>query len=292
MGGDKQDKKEKNELGKRVQGENDPDQRHLWWNYKEQTKTVSNYLQAGQQIYHSNDGVLYIVELANEEDEKEEVAKQTESIAEMWETELASHINNSLKLKRRRDDEIPMMIEGAENEEEEQRRKQWRNITATTTNVGEVQLYIGDFNDVLSQKEKVSMHPKPQAHVREFKNFVDANFLIDLDLKGSKFTWFSNPRNGWSRILEFKKHSNLRRIGQIIKSAKKLLKRDGIGGETDSEGAGVGLRIKNCKEELKKWSRSTFKRVDREIQSKKEELRYQVAKLEGLSENPSTSTDN
>ncbi|XP_072088190.1 uncharacterized protein [Arachis hypogaea] len=43
-------------------------------------------------------------------------------------------------------------------------------------------------------------------------------------------------------------------------------------GETDSEGAGVGLRIKNCKEELKKWSRSTFKRADREIQSKKEEL--------------------
>ncbi|RYQ97316.1 hypothetical protein Ahy_B08g093351 [Arachis hypogaea] len=227
MEGDKQDKKEKNELGKRVQGENDLDQRHLWWNYREQAKTVSNYLQAGQQIYSSDDGDLYIVELANEEDEKDEVAKQTESIAETWETELASHINKSLKLKRRRDDEIPMMIEGAENEEEDaesaglhlrgrkkkgnrwignfvygcpnykQRRKQWRNITATTTNVGEAQLYIGDFNDVLSQEEKIGMHPKPQAHVREFRNFVDANFLIDLDLKGSRFTWFSNPRNGF-----------------------------------------------------------------------------------------------
>nr|XP_025669874.1 paralemmin-3-like [Arachis hypogaea] len=119
MEGDKQDKKEKNELGKRVQGENDLDQRHLWWNYREQAKTVSNYLQAGQQIYSSDDGDLYIVELANEEDEKDEVAKQTESIAETWETELASHINKSLKLKRRRDDEIPMMIEGAENEEED-----------------------------------------------------------------------------------------------------------------------------------------------------------------------------
>ncbi|RYQ82719.1 hypothetical protein Ahy_B10g101285 [Arachis hypogaea] len=121
-GGDKRDKEEKNELKKRVQRENNPDQRDVWWNYRERAKTVSNYLQAGQQIYNSDDGGLYIVELANEEDEKEEVAKQAESIAKMWEIELARHINNSLKLKRRRDDETPMMIEGAENEEEEAER--------------------------------------------------------------------------------------------------------------------------------------------------------------------------
>ncbi|RYR46711.1 hypothetical protein Ahy_A07g032492 [Arachis hypogaea] len=30
-----------------------------------------------------------------------------------------------------------------------------------------------------------------------FRSFVDAIKLMDLELKGKKFTWFSNPRNGF-----------------------------------------------------------------------------------------------
>ncbi|RYR11282.1 hypothetical protein Ahy_B05g079746 [Arachis hypogaea] len=50
------------------------------------------------------------------------------------------------------------------------KRKQWRKITTTNCNKVEPQHFIGDFNDVLTQKEK-------------------------MDLKGDRFTWFSNPRN-------------------------------------------------------------------------------------------------
>ncbi|RYQ97381.1 hypothetical protein Ahy_B08g093428 [Arachis hypogaea] len=75
------------------------------------------------------------------------------------------------------------------------RREQWKEITATNYNKVEPQLFIGDFNDVLTQEEKMSLHPKPHSQVREFRSFVDSNFLMDLDLKGGRFTWFSNPRN-------------------------------------------------------------------------------------------------
>ncbi|XP_020970505.1 uncharacterized protein LOC110268532 [Arachis ipaensis] len=37
----------------------------------------------------------------------------------------------------------------------------------------------------------------PREQVEEFRNFVNSNRLMDIDLKGGKFTWFSNPRNGF-----------------------------------------------------------------------------------------------
>ncbi|RYR03725.1 hypothetical protein Ahy_B06g082969 [Arachis hypogaea] len=77
------------------------------------------------------------------------------------------------------------------------RKEQWRAITANNCNEGEPQLFIGDFNDILSQEEKIGLHPKSQSQVREFRQFVDMNYLMDLDLKGGRFTWFSNPRNGF-----------------------------------------------------------------------------------------------
>ncbi|RYR73041.1 hypothetical protein Ahy_A02g007312 [Arachis hypogaea] len=57
----------------------------------------------------------------------------------------------------------------------------------------EPQAFFGDFNDVLSQDEKVGIHPQPRIYLETFRR-ID-NGLIDVDLKGSKFTWFSNLRN-------------------------------------------------------------------------------------------------
>ncbi|RYR56284.1 hypothetical protein Ahy_A05g022025 [Arachis hypogaea] len=76
------------------------------------------------------------------------------------------------------------------------RKEQWRAITRNNSNRGEPQVFIGDFNDILSQEEKIGLHPKPQSQVREFRQFVDMNYLMDLDIKGGRFTGFGNPRNG------------------------------------------------------------------------------------------------
>ncbi|RYR72349.1 hypothetical protein Ahy_A02g006559 [Arachis hypogaea] len=41
------------------------------------------------------------------------------------------------------------------------RKEQWRIITANNSNKGEPQLFIGDFNNILSQEKKIGLHPKP-----------------------------------------------------------------------------------------------------------------------------------
>ncbi|RYQ86159.1 hypothetical protein Ahy_B10g105840 [Arachis hypogaea] len=62
--------------------------------------------------------------------------------------------------------------------------------------VDEPSCFIGDFNDILNQDEKVRKHLKLPIQIEEFRDLVNKNNLMDLELKGSKFTWFSNPRDG------------------------------------------------------------------------------------------------
>ncbi|RYQ92087.1 hypothetical protein Ahy_B09g098226 [Arachis hypogaea] len=42
----------------------------------------------------------------------------------------------------------------------------------------------------------VGLHPKPSSQIESFRNFVHENAVLDLELQGMQFTWFSNPRNG------------------------------------------------------------------------------------------------
>ncbi|RYR42914.1 hypothetical protein Ahy_A08g039347 [Arachis hypogaea] len=70
----------------------------------------------------------------------------------------------------------------------QRRRKLWKELTESNMNKEESQAFSGDFNDVLSQDEKVSIHPQPRIYLETFRRFVDDNGLIDVDLKGSKFT--------------------------------------------------------------------------------------------------------
>ncbi|RYQ81729.1 hypothetical protein Ahy_B10g100346 [Arachis hypogaea] len=79
----------------------------------------------------------------------------------------------------------------------QKRRKLWRELTVSNRNREEPQAVLGDFNDILSQDEKVGLHPQPKIYLDSFRKFVDDNSLIDIDLKGSRFTWYSNPRNNF-----------------------------------------------------------------------------------------------
>ncbi|RYQ82874.1 hypothetical protein Ahy_B10g101453 [Arachis hypogaea] len=79
----------------------------------------------------------------------------------------------------------------------QRRRKLWKELTESNMNREEPQAFLGDFNDVLSQDEKVGIHPQPRIYLETFRRFVDDNGLIDVDLKGSKFKWFSNPKNNF-----------------------------------------------------------------------------------------------
>ncbi|RYR42019.1 hypothetical protein Ahy_A08g038468 [Arachis hypogaea] len=195
------------------------------------------------------------------------------------------------------------------------RKKQWRAITTNNCNEGESQLFIGDFNDILSQEEKIGLHPKPQSQVREFKQFVGMNYLMDLDLKGERFTWFSNPRNRfitrdkidralanwkWRALYQHvlltalpaisSDHCpivlNINQVQRMEKNfkfeafwtdhdecenvVKKGWDKENIHGR---DWEGITRKMENCKEELKKWTKKTFKSADKEIYKLKEELK-------------------
>ncbi|XP_057734711.1 uncharacterized protein LOC130950198 [Arachis stenosperma] len=77
------------------------------------------------------------------------------------------------------------------------RKELWNELTCVDNNFHVPRAFIGDFNDVIAQHEKVGMHPKPTSQIDTFRYFIDKNALMDLELQGTKYTWFSNPRNGF-----------------------------------------------------------------------------------------------
>ncbi|RYQ99126.1 hypothetical protein Ahy_B07g087000 [Arachis hypogaea] len=70
-------------------------------------------------------------------------------------------------------------------------------VTEEETRHLQPRVLIRDFNDIILQDEKVGLHPKPSNQIVAFRNFVHENALLDLDLQGMKYTWFSNPTNGY-----------------------------------------------------------------------------------------------
>ncbi|XP_072058205.1 uncharacterized protein [Arachis hypogaea] len=195
------------------------------------------------------------------------------------------------------------------------RKEQWRAVTENNCNEGEPQLFIGDFNDILSQEKKIGLHPKPQSQVKEFRQFVDMNCLMDLDLKGGRFTWFSNPRNvfitrekidrvlanwEWRALYQQASLTALPAISSdhcpIVLNINQIQRREmsfkfeAFWVDHDEcenvvrkgwdkwnihgcDWKGITRKMENCKEELKKWSKKTFKRADKEIHKLKDELK-------------------
>lgn len=54
---------------------------------------------------------------------------------------------------------------------------------------------MGDFNEMNSITEKEGLRPIAPIRITLFRDFLNATGLLDMDLKGNKFTWTSNPRD-------------------------------------------------------------------------------------------------
>ncbi|RYR26599.1 hypothetical protein Ahy_B02g060864 [Arachis hypogaea] len=65
-----------------------------------------------------------------------------------------------------------------------QKRLLWRDLFERRDSEHTPQLFIGDFNDIICQDEKEGLHPKPKSQMKDFRKFIDANSLMDLELKG------------------------------------------------------------------------------------------------------------
>ncbi|RYR04846.1 hypothetical protein Ahy_B06g084641 [Arachis hypogaea] len=184
------------------------------------------------------------------------------------------------------------------------REATFKELSLVNNNLAQPRILIGDFNDVISQDEKVDLHPKPSSQIESFRNFVHENAVLDLELQGMQFTWFSNPRNGcvtkerldrvldnwqWRRAFQ---HAMLFALPPVSSDHTPLVLNINPRGRrsknfkfetfwvdhadcdsvirrgwssSGNTGTNLNRRAHNCKEELIKWSRDNFKRADVEI---------------------------
>ena len=78
-----------------------------------------------------------------------------------------------------------------------ERRYLWDELSRLHTTSTSPWMCIGDFNEILSQEEKIGLRPHCPNKIHLFKQFVDEAGLMDMEIKGCRFTWMSNPRNGF-----------------------------------------------------------------------------------------------
>ncbi|XP_057444632.1 uncharacterized protein LOC130736872 [Lotus japonicus] len=77
-----------------------------------------------------------------------------------------------------------------------QRRHFWTKLQELNTQQWTPCCCIGDFNEILEQHEKQGLRDQPESRMQLFRDCLDNSNLMDMDLKGCKFTWCSNPRQG------------------------------------------------------------------------------------------------
>lgn len=75
----------------------------------------------------------------------------------------------------------------------QQRRDLWSRLFGCQIGKEQAWCCLGDFNEVLSHFEKDGFRPFHARRATLFRDFLDITGLMDLDLKGCGFTWFSNP---------------------------------------------------------------------------------------------------
>ncbi|XP_057418021.1 uncharacterized protein LOC130712200 [Lotus japonicus] len=79
----------------------------------------------------------------------------------------------------------------------QRRRSLWPRIANLRYRIDIPWCLIGDFNEILHAHEKDGLRPQTHSILQRFQEFVHHSGLMDLDLKGNKFTWHSNQRDGF-----------------------------------------------------------------------------------------------
>lgn len=76
------------------------------------------------------------------------------------------------------------------------RRNLWGKLAGLNRDRNFPWCCMGDFNEMVNQWEKDGIRPFDHARANLFRGFMNEAGLMDMNLKGNKFTWASNPRNG------------------------------------------------------------------------------------------------
>lgn len=76
------------------------------------------------------------------------------------------------------------------------RKLVWNKISNLHVPRNKPWLCCGDFNSILSQDEKLGLRPSDNRCIELFRSFLDHNNLLDMELKGCKYTWCNNRESG------------------------------------------------------------------------------------------------
>ncbi|KAM1376755.1 hypothetical protein PS1_038740 [Malus domestica] len=76
--------------------------------------------------------------------------------------------------------------------DEKKRREQWQELSKRIGQERDRCLLIGDFNDNLCNDEKEGGNYRPAVSLRDFRNFMAREELMDLGYEGYPFTWRNN----------------------------------------------------------------------------------------------------
>lgn len=76
--------------------------------------------------------------------------------------------------------------------DEKKRRDQWKVLSNQIEKESDLCLLIRDFNDIMCNGEKEGGNHRSAASMKDFREFVAQNELLDLGYKGYPFTWMNN----------------------------------------------------------------------------------------------------
>lgn len=74
--------------------------------------------------------------------------------------------------------------------------KLWDHLSVFVRTYNLPWLVVGDFNEVLSSHEKLSVVPACQRRISSFARCLDDCDLVDLRFNGPRFTWTNKQQNG------------------------------------------------------------------------------------------------
>ncbi|KAM2489958.1 hypothetical protein PS1_046886 [Malus domestica] len=79
--------------------------------------------------------------------------------------------------------------------DEKKRKEQWKRLGKRIEQDLDCCILIGDFNDILCNEENEGGNYRPTSSMRDFREFVARNELMDLGYEGYPFTWRNNKES-------------------------------------------------------------------------------------------------
>ncbi|KAF7828452.1 reverse transcriptase [Senna tora] len=121
-------------------------------------------------------------------------------LAVLWKKEIDIHViqqnKNFMHMKAKLNNKEVLLTGVYGHPEAQQRRYVWDRVSPLNPRNGIPWACVGDFNEILSQNEKEGVRLHSRSQIEHFRSFVDRNGLLDVPLKGCRFTWCNNRVDG------------------------------------------------------------------------------------------------